>query len=243
MEESDPDLALMVVLASVKAAQLRPGKGLAHFATVGVGVAAAAVLEGVRNMVGESVTELVVEGEGLRSTIAEAVEARGASEAEPLIVAKGVNSRSENTVAVVAEEVVQQGVDCLRQGPDGCTVGMAVEHWDDVESECREGAEDGTVVVVGSVVDIAVAVAVDKIADEGGAAAVVVGVALVAVEAGYCETEDTFEVETEVVVSEVQVVCGETGEASGVETEKTSAGSPEWERVRNPARLAARRPG
>jgi len=89
VEESDPGFALMTVLASVKAAQRRPGwKGLVHFGHAMVEVAAAAVLEGVRNMtetgeavegnmVGESATELVEEGEELRSTIAEAVEARG----------------------------------------------------------------------------------------------------------------------------------------------------------------------
>jgi hypothetical protein len=116
VEESDPGFALMTVLASVKAAQRRPGwKGLVHFGHAMVEVAAAAVLEGVRNMtetgeavegnmVGESATELVEEGEELRSTIAEGF---------------------ENTVAVV---VVVEGADCSGQGLDGYAVGMAVEH-------------------------------------------------------------------------------------------------------------------
>lgn len=270
MEESTPGLALKVVLASAKAAQRRLGrKDLFHcgYATAGVAGAEAEGGEGgeknmtgagavaEEHMVGESVTEQVteqmVEGEELRSMIAGAVEAGCASEAESLIAPKGVNSRFENIMVVA---VVQQGVDCSLQCLGGFPVGMDVEHRD-AESERKEGAEDSTV-VVGSVIDIAVAT--------------VVGIAVVA---GFCAAEDTFEVGTEVVVSgvrldigciaggavvearsregrrrriagAVQMVCRETGEVSDAETERTSASSPpESDWTRNPASLAPRRPG
>ena len=101
----------------------------------------------------------------------------GASKAE-LIAVKQVDSRFENTVVVVVVVVVvvmQQGVDCSGQGLDGCAVGMAVENWEGAVSECREGAEDGTLAVVEAMVDIAVAAAANKVAGEEGVAAVVVG--------------------------------------------------------------------
>lgn len=70
--------------------------------------AAAAAVEGVRkagkvaegHMAGESVTEPMVEGEELRSTVAAAVESRDVNEAEPLVAVRGVNSRLESTVVV-----------------------------------------------------------------------------------------------------------------------------------------------
>lgn len=261
------------MLASAKAAQRRLGReDLFHFGYAMVAVAVAVVAEeeeGVRNMteagavaeehmVGESVTEQVteqmVEGEKPRSTIAGAVEARCASETQSLITPKGVNSRFENTMVVA---VAQQGVDCSLQCLGGFAVGMDVEHREEAESECKEGAVDSTV-VVGSVIDIA--------------AAAVVGMEIAAVVAGYCAAGGTFEVGPEVVASEarldigciaggevearsrqgthrriagaVQAVCKETGEASDVETERTSAGTPpesDWKR--NPVSLAACRPG
>lgn len=71
------------------------------------------------------------------------------------------------------------------------------------EDAVPEGVEDGTVVVVGVVEDIAVALAVNKVAG-GEGAVVAVGMAVVAVAAGYFAVEDTFQVMREALKPEVR---------------------------------------
>lgn len=113
-----------------------------------------------KQLVVAPVAKPVAEG-GPQSTVAEVVEARSASEAVPLVMVKMVNSQFGSTgVGVVVVVVAQHGFDCSGDGQDGCVVDM--KHREVAESECR-GVVEGDTVVVGAVVDIAVAVAVSKV--------------------------------------------------------------------------------
>lgn len=111
---------------------------------------------------------------------------------------KGVDLRFESTLVVV---VRQRQVDWSKARPGDCVVGMAVELGEDVEAECRKGAEDAAVAVAVAVVNIPVAATANKIAGKEGIAAVVVCMAMVvAAEFVCCVAEDTFGVGTEVVM-------------------------------------------
>ena len=222
VEELVPELMLIVVPMSGKAVQRRLGwKGLVHLGYTTAGAAGAGVGVGVgvgmRNMievgeaaeermVGVSATELMVEGEELQSTVAEAVESRYASEAEPFIMLKRANSRVESTEVVAV--VVQQRIGCSGAGLRVGVVGIAAGFGEDAQSERMEGVVDNTevvgVVVVVKVEDIAVAVAVNKVAGEEGAAVVVVYMGVVAVEAGCCAVGNTVEARAEPVISKVR---------------------------------------